>query len=90
MQKLSQDLSTLLVILLHHRCDSIDKYFEFLDNLLINIQILRPFKCKQSLIVISIFNFDFGDFIDSSGNRPLIGIVFDRLLVAYDGIVGLF
>lgn len=87
MQKFSQYFGALLVILLHHGCDSIDENFEFFDNLLIDIEILCPFKSKQCLIVVSIFNFDFGDFIDSSRNRPLIRIMFYGLLVAYNGVV---
>lgn len=79
-----------MIIFFHHRSDSINEDFEPLDYLLVDIHELSSFEGEESFIVISVFNFDFGDFIDGPSYSSFISIMLDCLFIADDGIVGLF
>jgi hypothetical protein len=60
------------------------------DDLLVDVQVLRPLQRVQGFVVVPVFDFDFGDFVDGAGDCPFVGVEFDSLFVADDGVVGLF
>ena len=53
-----------MIVFLHHFSDSIREEFELSNNSLFDVEVLSSFKGVESLIVISMLYFDFGDLVD--------------------------
>jgi hypothetical protein len=86
--KRSEYGNSIAIIFLHHGGDSIDEAAKLLDDSLVDIQILCPFQRIEGLVIIPIFYFDLGDFVDGARDCPFVGVVLDCLFVADDGVVG--